>query len=199
MAAFIYDPTTVYTFAGLSLVLTFLLVYRMTRRGSGKRPSDSPPQKPPSSPHPGHSTPVALPARINEAAETETNPSELPTNLQDEMNRLRAATALTCVLVMKGVFDRFEEADRQIKDTFQKKFRESEETKRREFTLNEEEVAALKKLLDKVKVTKDAGTETAPESPASSTKSPASTSSPESSAQEKPVPSEPVIKLEGID
>ena len=188
MAGFIYDPTTVYAFVGFSLVLTFLLVYRMTRRGSGKRPSVSPPQKPPPSPHPGHSTPVPLPARINEAAETETNPSELPTNLQDEMNRLRAATALTCVLVMKGVFDRFEAADRQIKDTFQKKFRESEETKRKEFTLNEEEVATLKKLLDKVK---DAGEDVTPASPA-----PAASAS---SAPPSPASSKPLVKLEGID
>jgi hypothetical protein len=185
VARFLYDPTTVYAFVGLSLVLTFLLVYRMTRRGSGKRPSDLPPQKLPPSPPPGRSTPVPLPARINEAVET--MPNELPKSLQDEMDRVRADTALTFVFVLKSVLTNFEEADRQIQNTFQKKFRESEEAKRKEFTLNEEEVAALKKLLDKVK---DTGAGVTPASPAPAVAT--STSS-------APPPSKPLVKLEGID
>ena len=103
------------------------------------------------------------------------------------MDRVRADTALTFVFVMKSVLTNFEEADRQIQNTFQKKFRESEEAKRKEFTLNEEEVAALKKLLDKVK---DTGAGVTPASPAPAVAT--STSS-------APPPSKPLVKLEGID
>jgi uncharacterized protein YecT (DUF1311 family) len=121
-------------------------------------------------------------ARINEAVET--TPNELPKkNLQDEMDRMRAETALAFITAIKGVLTNFDLADKKITDTYEAKLKELEEAKRKEFTLSEEEVAALKKLLDKVK---ESGADV---TPASST----------SSETPPPAPSKPLVKLEGID
>ena len=116
-------------------------------------------------------------ARINEAVET-----------QDEMDRMRAETALAFITAIKGVLTNFDLADKKITDTYEAKLRESEEAKRKEFTLSEEEVAALKKLLDKVK---GSGADVTPASSTSVT--------PPSSATPPSGPSKPVVKLEGID
>ena len=121
----------------------------------------------------------------------ETMPNESPKNLRDEMDRVRAEAALAFITAIKGVLTNFDMADKKITDTYEAKLRESEEAKRKEFTLSEEEVAALKKLLDKVKVNKDAGADVTPASHA-----PAAAAASTSSA---PPPSKPLVKLEGID